>query len=78
MDAPTKSRPSVKFSRFHSSQQCDERKAVCTAIIANFSALWQMNLRMSHFPQFAIITDTLNKGGQGFGRPRLPNTGHYA
>ena len=28
--------------------------------------------------QFAIITDTLNKGGQGFGRPRLPNTGHYA
>ena len=49
MDAPTKSRPSVKFSRFHSSQQCDERKAVCTAIIANFSALWQMNLRMSHF-----------------------------
>ena len=28
--------------------------------------------------QFAIITDTLNKGRQGFGRPRLPNTGHYA
>lgn len=36
MDAPTKSRLSVKFSRFHSSQQCDERKAVISYIIANF------------------------------------------
>ena len=36
MDAPTESRPSVKFSRFHSSQQCDERKAIVSNIIANF------------------------------------------
>ena len=28
MDASTVSWPLVKFSRFHSSQQCDERKAV--------------------------------------------------
>ena len=49
MDAPTESRLSVKFSRFHSSQQCDERKAVCNAIIANFSTLRWKNLRMSHF-----------------------------
>jgi len=49
MDAPTKSWLSAKFSRFHSSQQCDERKAVYNAIVANFAAVWRKNLRMSHF-----------------------------
>ena len=46
MDASTESRPLVKFSRFHSSQQCDERKAVelSTGIIANFLRSRRKNL----------------------------------
>ena len=49
MDAPTVSWLLVKFSRFHSSQQCNERKTVCNAIIANFSAVWRKNLHCRIF-----------------------------
>jgi len=39
MDASTESWPLVKFSRFHSSQQCDERKVIKLSmrIIAQFT-----------------------------------------
>ena len=54
MDAPTVSWPLVKFSRFHSSQQCDERKAVMLVrIISYFPASRRNNLTLHANPHLS-------------------------